>query len=76
MERMEEAMALQMNAYPCHYCGNHFCPDHDNEKKVASEYDGRLDTILVCDRCCKILAGELHRRNSEGLATIIHSGAE
>jgi hypothetical protein len=66
----------QINAYPCHYCGNHFCPDHDNVKKVRNEFDGELEDILVCDRCCDILAGELHRLNAEGLATIIHRGAE
>jgi hypothetical protein len=70
---VEEAMCAQINAYPCHYCQKHFCPDYDNEKHVRSDYDGRLDTIMVCDDCCKILAGELERRE---FTTIIHRGAE
>ena len=62
----------QPQEYECRYCGCFTEMDHDNEKSVRSESSGELETILVCDRCCKILAGELHRRNCEGLATIIH----
>jgi hypothetical protein len=61
----------QLNAYPCHYCGDHFCPDHDNLKKVRNEFDGELDEILVCDRCCEILAGEIDRINAEKFTTLI-----
>jgi hypothetical protein len=61
----------QINAYPCHYCGKHFCPDYDNEKQVRNECSGELDTILVCDRCCSILTGELHHSNVSKLATLI-----
>jgi uncharacterized Zn finger protein len=64
----------ELGGYECHYCGTFFVPDHDNEKQVLTDYG--KETILVCDRCCKVLAGELHRRNAEGLATIIHRGAE
>jgi hypothetical protein len=62
----------QLNAYPCHYCQKYFCPDHDNVKKVRNELDdGELYDILVCDRCCDILAGELDRRNTEKFTTLI-----
>jgi hypothetical protein len=67
---MEEPMR-SLTAYPCHYCGAHFCPDHGNSKQVRSEYDGRLDTILVCDECLSSIAGGANRANIKEFATLI-----
>jgi hypothetical protein len=58
--------------YECHYCGK---PDHLKEELFPSEYDGRLDTILVCNRpTCRALYEkdtDASAVNIEGLATLI-----
>jgi hypothetical protein len=53
--------------YECHYCG---CYGDHEEKLTPSQYDGGLDTILVCERpiCQGLYAHEL---NISGLAVVV-----
>jgi hypothetical protein len=63
-----------LNAYPCSKCGDHFVPSGDeNTVKERSEYDGLSYPKLLCDVCKFTYT---HSLNTEGLATIIHRGAE
>jgi ribosomal protein L37AE/L43A len=68
-------MAQQLEAYPCRYCQKYFC-EGIKELYVRSDYDGRMDTEIVCDKCHADIAGGAHRLNAEGLATVIHRWAE
>jgi hypothetical protein len=67
-------MAHVLNAYPCSKCGDHFVPNgDDNTVMKECGYDGLLYPVLLCDTC---LFTYTHSLNTEGLATIIHRGAE
>jgi hypothetical protein len=67
---MEMAMCAQLNAYQCRYCQKYFC-DGIQELYVRSEYDGRMDTEIVCDECHAKIAGGANRANIKEFATLI-----
>jgi hypothetical protein len=73
-------MAIQVNAYPCHYCGTYSEPHKDCDGQLPSEYDGKLYGIFICKRpiCQALYKKETnpHSLNNEGLATVIHRYAE